>query len=92
MERFFKDPHTLHCKRQGPFGLYIDEFAQQLSEQSYSRQYACRKLQLVAELSHWLQQRKSSVSDLTVAKMENFLSRTFAVAIVFWHFCDDFRS
>ena len=53
MERFFKDPHTLHCKRQGPFGLYIDEFAQQLSEQSYSRQYACRKLQLVAELSHW---------------------------------------
>jgi site-specific recombinase XerD len=73
MERFFKDPHTLHCKRQGPFGLYIDEFAQQLSEQSYSRQYACRKLQLVAELSHWLQQRKSSVSDLTVAKMENFL-------------------
>jgi integrase/recombinase XerD len=73
MERFFKDPHTLHYKRQGPFGLYIDEFAQQLNEQSYSRQYACRKLQLVAELSHWLQQRKSRVSNLTVAKMENFL-------------------
>jgi integrase/recombinase XerD len=73
MEQFFKDPHTVQYKRQGPLGLYIDEFAQQLSEQSYSRQYACRQLQLVAELSHWLQQRKSTVSDLTVAKMENFL-------------------
>jgi hypothetical protein len=47
MERFFKDPHTLQHKRQGPLGPYIDEFARQLSEQSYSRQYACRQLQLV---------------------------------------------
>lgn len=73
MEQFFKDSHTLQDKRQGPLGPYIDEFAGLLSEQSYSRQYACRQLQLVAELSHWLQQRKSTVSDLTVAKMENFL-------------------
>ena len=73
MERFFKDPHTFQYQHQGPLGLYIDEFAQQLSEQSYSRQYACRQLQLVTELSHWLQQRKSTVRDLTAAKMENFL-------------------
>jgi integrase/recombinase XerD len=73
MERFFKDPHTLQYKRQGPLGPYINEFARQLSEQSYSRQYACRQLQLVAELSHWLQQRDLAVRDLTVAKVENFL-------------------
>jgi site-specific recombinase XerD len=73
MEQFFKDPHTLQDKRQGPLGPYIDEFARQLSEQSYSRQYACRQLQLVAELSCWLQQRESTVNDLTVKKMENFL-------------------
>ena len=82
MERFFKDPHTFQYQPQGPLGLYIDEFAQQLSEQSYSRQYACRKLQLVAELSHWLQQRKSSVSDLAVAKMENFLRNRARPALV----------
>jgi integrase len=73
MARFFKDPHTLQYKRQGPLGPYIDEFLRQLSEQSYSRQYACRPLQLVAELSHWLQQRDLAVTDLTVAKVENFL-------------------
>src|ERR1700730_3230274 len=73
MERFFIDPQTLQYKRQGPLGPYINEFARQLSEQSYSRQYACRQLQLVAELSHWLQQRDLAVRDLTVAKVENFL-------------------
>jgi hypothetical protein len=66
MEHFFKDPDTLRQKRQGPLGPYIDEFAEQLSEQGYSQQYACRKLQLVAELSHWLWQRDLDVRDLTV--------------------------
>ena len=73
MERFFKDPRTLLQKRQGPLGPYIDEFAEQLSEQGYSRQCACRQLQLVAELSHWLRQRKFTVSDLTVTKVVRFL-------------------
>jgi hypothetical protein len=73
MERFFKNPHTLQQKRQGPLGSHIDEFAQQLSEQGYSQQCACRRLQLVAELSHWLWQRDWAVKDLTVTKLEGFL-------------------
>jgi hypothetical protein len=52
MERFFTHAETLSSKREGPLGLYIDEFAEQLSQQGYSRQYARRRLQLVAELSH----------------------------------------
>ena len=73
MEQFFKDPQTLRQKREGPLGAHIDEFAQQLSEQGYSQQCACRRLQLIAELSRWLWQREWAVKDLTVTKVENFL-------------------
>ncbi len=46
MERFFIDPRTLQQKRQGPLGQHIEEFATQPSEQGYSRQCACRQLQI----------------------------------------------
>lgn len=73
MERFFKNPQTLLSKRESPLGPYIDEFAQQLCEQGYSRQYARRRLQLVAELSQWLRQRDLVVSDLTSMHLESYL-------------------
>jgi hypothetical protein len=73
MERFFNDPQILRRERQGPLEAYIDEFAQQLSEQGYSQQYACRQLRLVAELSHWSWQREWAVKDLTVTRLKNFL-------------------
>ena len=64
---FQKPSHTIEPKRESPLGPYIDEFAQQLCEQGYSRQYALRPLQLVAELSQWLKTAKDLVvSDLTV--------------------------
>ncbi len=73
MERFFRNPHTLLSKRESPLGPYIDEFAQQLCEQGYSRQYARRRLQLVAELSQWLRQQDLVVSDLTSMHLESYL-------------------
>jgi integrase/recombinase XerD len=73
MERFFTHAETLSSKREGPLGLYIDEFAEQLSRQGYSRQYARRRLQLVAELSHWLRRRDLAVADLTLTHLENYL-------------------
>jgi len=73
MERFFKNPHTLLSKRESPLGPYIDEFAQQLCEQGYSRQYARRRLQLVAELSQWLRQQDLVVSDLTSMYLEKYI-------------------
>jgi integrase/recombinase XerD len=73
MERFFKNPHTLLSKRESPLGPYIDEFAQQLCEQGYSRQYARRRLQLVAELSQWLRQQDLVVSDLASMHLESYL-------------------
>ena len=73
LERFFKNPHTLSCKREGTLGRYIDEFAQQLSEQGYSRQYGRRQLQLAAKLSRWLGKKNLAVADLKVADLENYL-------------------
>jgi hypothetical protein len=73
MERFFTHAETLSSKREGPLGLYIDEFAEQVSQQGYSRQYARRRLQLVAELSHWLRRRDLAVADLTLTHLENYL-------------------
>jgi len=59
MERFFNNPYTLLSKREGPLGPYIDEFAQQLCDQGYSRQYARRRLQLVAELKSMVKTTRS---------------------------------
>jgi hypothetical protein len=73
MERFFKNPHTLLSKRESPLGPYIDVFAQQLCEQGYSRQYARRRLQVVAELSQWLRRQDLVVSDLTSMHLESYL-------------------
>ena len=39
MERFFKDPQTIACKREGPLGLYMDELAQRFVEKGYSHSY-----------------------------------------------------
>jgi len=73
MERFFTHPKTLLSKREGPLGLYIDELAEQLSQQGYSRQWARRRLQLVAELSHWLRRQNLAAADLSLTHLENFL-------------------
>jgi hypothetical protein len=42
MERFFRNPQTIRQKRQGPLGAYIDDFAQLLSDQGYTRECARR--------------------------------------------------
>jgi integrase/recombinase XerD len=73
LERFFKNPHTLSCRREDPLGHYLDEFAQRLSEKGYSWLYGRRQLQLAAELSHWLRKKDLAVADLKVADLEKYL-------------------
>lgn len=73
MERFFRNPHTIQQKRQGPLGAYIDDFAQLLSEQCYTRECARRRLRLIAEFSHWLWGHHLTLGDITVASANRFL-------------------
>jgi hypothetical protein len=70
---FRESPHTMQRKYRGPLGPHIAAFAQQLSEQGYSRQCVCRRLQLIAELNQWLWHRDLTVRNLSVAKVERFL-------------------
>jgi hypothetical protein len=73
MERFFRNPQTIRQKRQGSLGAYIDDFAQLLSDQGYTRECARRHLRLVAEFSHWLWCRHLTVRDITVISVKRFL-------------------
>lgn len=73
LKRFFKNPHTLEQKRQGPLGPYIDHFAQLLSAQGFAQQWARWRLRLIAQFSHWLWRRHLTVRDITVTKMKRFL-------------------
>ena len=72
MERFFRNPHTIRKKRQGPLGAYIDDFAQLLSEQGYTRECARRLLRVVAEFSHWLSCLHLTVKDIKVTNVKRF--------------------
>ena len=73
MERFFRNPQTIRQKRQGPLGPYIDDFAQLLSDQGYTRECGRQRLRLVAEFSHWLWSRHLTVRDITVTSVKRFL-------------------
>ena len=73
MERFFRNPHTLQQNRQGPLGPHIDDFAQLLSEQLYTRECARRRLRLIAEFSQWLWSHQLTLGDITVASVNRFL-------------------
>lgn len=73
MERFFKDPHIIARKREGPLGLYIDELAQHFAEKGYSRSYARRQLQLADEFGRWLQRHTVAPADLKAEQPRSFL-------------------
>jgi integrase/recombinase XerD len=73
MERFFKNPETIICKREGPLGLYMDELAQHFADAGYSRSYGRRQLQLAGEFSRWLQRHNVSMVDLKPDQVEKFL-------------------
>ena len=73
MERFFKDPETIVCKRKGPLGLYMDELAQHFADAGYSCSYGRRQLQLADEFSRWLQRHNVAITNLKPDQVEKFL-------------------
>jgi integrase/recombinase XerD len=65
MEQIYKNPRTLIQMRVGPLGPYVDELAQQLSDEGYARSSAKVALELVDDLGRWLSRRKMTASQLT---------------------------
>ena len=50
-------PSVVRRLHDGPLGLFIDDYAERLVEQGFSRDSASRTLRLVADLSRWLERR-----------------------------------
>ena len=73
MERFFKDPQTIACKREGPLGLYMDELAQRFVEKGYSHSYTRRQLQLASEFGRWVQRQNVALVELRNDQPQRFL-------------------
>lgn len=73
MEQLYKDPRTLLRMRVGPFGAYVDEFAERLIEQGYARASVRYALQLIADFGHWLRRRKMIAPRLTPDHLSRYL-------------------
>jgi hypothetical protein len=54
---FFKFHRVIRRLQEGPLGVHIDAYAALLQEQGYKRASACVHLQIVADLSRWMQRR-----------------------------------
>jgi integrase/recombinase XerD len=70
--RFFEHPRAIERFQRGPFGPYMDGFAEHLFEQGYARQYGRNKLWLVRELSRWLERQGLGPTDLNEERLAEF--------------------
>ena len=73
MERLYKDPRTLVRLRASILGVYVDAFAQQMSEQGYAKASCRYALHLVADLARWLNRRRMIAPQLTPKHLECYL-------------------
>lgn len=69
---YFPDPRVRQRLYEGPLGIYIDAFAEQLTRDGYARATAREKLRLVAHLSRWLDRNKLRAEDLNEACIARF--------------------
>jgi site-specific recombinase XerD len=58
IELFFPEPQDLLPLRSGPLAPHLDRFATLLAHQGYCRAEGRRRVRLVADLSHWLAERR----------------------------------
>jgi integrase/recombinase XerD len=73
MERFYRDPRTLARMGEGALGPFVCAFAEQLSEQGYTRGSARLSLRLVANFSRWIERRGVVVQTLAPEDIGRYL-------------------
>ncbi len=73
MERFYVDPRTLARMGEGALGPFVCAFAEQLSEQGYTRGSARLSLRLVANFSRWIERRGVAAQTLTPEDIGRYL-------------------
>ena len=70
---FFKFHRVVRRLQEGPLGVHIDAYAALLQEQGYKRASACVHLQIVADLSRWMQRRELGVKDIDAETLKQYL-------------------
>ena len=70
---FFKFHRVIRRLHEGPLGVHIDAYAALLQEQGYKRPSACVHLQIVADLSRWMQRRELDVNDIDAETLKRYL-------------------
>ena len=71
---FYSASEDLRPLRGGRLGPHMDGFATRLSEQGYSRSSGRQKIELVADLSRWLERRHLRVAQLNERRIATFLA------------------
>ncbi len=75
-DQFYSDPATLARLRAGPLGPHMDPFTTLLSKMSYARSTIRKKLRQVADLSHWLAERRVRVEEVSEERTAEFLAES----------------
>src|SRR6266704_2245619 len=73
MERIFKDFRTIQRYKSGPFGLYVQQLAERLRQQGYTREQAHKHLYTADDFGRWLWRHHMALSDVTFAHARRYL-------------------
>ena len=73
IKHFFPNPAVFKQLHAGPFGAYIDAFAQEVSDRGYAIWTAKYAMRLLAALGTWLEQEELAISDLDEPAIDAFL-------------------
>lgn len=73
MERIFKDSRTIQRYKSGPLGLYVQQLAERLCQQGYTREQAHKHLYRADDFGRWLRRRHITLCDVTFAHARQYL-------------------
>jgi len=76
-KQFFKNTETLLRQMEGPFGPYIESFARLLTDQGYAQCSVGSRLRLIADFTHWLEQQRIIVKEITPEHIKQYLKQEF---------------
>lgn len=72
LDHFYSDPKLLHLGRSGPLGAHLDEFADLLLRQGYTRLAGRDKLRVALQLNQWLESQRLPLQGLNEWRLRAF--------------------
>jgi site-specific recombinase XerD len=72
LDHFYSDIKLLHRGRSGPLGAHLDDFANLLLRQGYTRLAGRDKLRVILQLNQWLQARQLPLQCLDERRLRAF--------------------